>query len=64
MQVKKLGQLVSKGFLEGMKSVERERTANNALKMSGMPMRRKKSRKDRRGKIRKNIINMERLFKI
>ena len=63
-KIEELGQFVVQGFLEGVESVEREKVANNALKMSGMPMKRKKSRKDKRGEIRRNIISMGRILKI
>ena len=63
-EIEELGQFVVQGFLEGIKSVEREKVANNSLKMSGMPMRRKKSRMDKRGEIRRSFIKMERLLKI
>lgn len=61
--IRELGEMVAQGFLDGLKSTARERTANNALKMSGMPMRRKKSRKDKRGEIRRSVIEMNRILK-
>ena len=64
LKIEELGQFVVQGFLKGVENVEREKVANNALKMSGMPMKRKKSRKDKRGEIRRNIISMGRILKI
>lgn len=49
-------QYFAQGFHERAKTIEREKVANNTLKMSGMPMRRKKNRKDKRGQIRKGLI--------
>lgn len=61
--IRELGEIAAQGFLDGLKSIARERIANNALKMSGMPMRRKKSRKDKRGEIRRSVIEMNRILK-
>ena len=63
-EIEELGQVVVQGFVEGIKSVEREKVANNSLKMSGLPMRRKKSGMDKRGEIRRSFIKMERILKI
>ena len=54
-----IGGYIISGLLEGIAAAEREAIPNNALKMHGKPMRRKNSRKDKRGKLRKQIIAMQ-----
>lgn len=58
-KIKETGGNIIKGFMQGIQLFEKERIANNYNKMHGIPLRRKKSRKDDRPKIRRNIIASE-----